>query len=488
MSIASSGTHIGSERLCNRVNHRRVSASTKCAKNSTTSSSESLKHFKDIPTSALRYSLLTSSSRLALLSVALSDSSSSSSSDRTRRETLERVLQSNVKVPLLYRSSGKRREVRKEGRRLSFQEVTAWMSDEEFQRAFRMQRSTFRKLVELLCVHLERNEAMALRVSDGPIPVQVRVGIALRLMAGGSAIDLMTLFHIPDATINYILREVSQALNSVLTLPGVPTSVPECRRLAEWMRCSRVVRNPFYGCIGAVDGMAIRIHKPREKDLPRDYRSRKGFFALPLQCLVDGKYRILCFSMRCVGATHDSMSYAVSNLAAFLRDGCLPREFWIVGDEAYVCSELLITPYARAVAPPGSARDALNFFLSSMRIHVEQAFGILVSKWAILQTSLNYSLRTTSSLIKSVILLHNFCIETSEPYFQPQRSQSGAAEEDATWRACVRISTDVFDEVEERLVGTLPLLLGDGERCVRRRKMVDIVQQQGLRRPAVRCA
>jgi len=63
-------------------------------------------------------------------------------------------------------------------------------------------------------------------------------------------------------------------------------------------------------------------------------------------------------SLRCVGSAHDAISYSVSNLARFLRNGGLPLCFWIAGDDAYECIDSIITPIPRRRAPLGSRKDA----------------------------------------------------------------------------------------------------------------------------------
>ena len=296
--------------------------------------------------------------------------------------------------------------------------------------------------------------------------------------------DLMQLFHIPDRTINLIFVEVLAAIARNFSAPGIPTSLAACRSLARSMKDSRPVRSPWHGCIGAIDGIAIKILKPREEELPRNFRSRKGFFALPLQCVVDGKYRILCFSLRCAGSTHDNMLFDVSNLSAMLLAGHIPFEFWIVGDEAYICMEQLITPYPGTVATPGSDESTFNYFLSSLRVHVEQAFGILVARWAILQTTLSYSIEVSMSVIRAAILLHNFCVEQSDSYFATPRSAATTEEENDEWRQWLATSMKVFDEVEGRHNGLVSLHQEVREVSVRRRETVRSVRH--LRRPLPR--
>lgn len=61
--------------------------------------------------------------------------------------------------------------------------------------------------------------------------------------------------------------------------------------------------------------------------------------------------------------------------------------YWVSVDAAYVCSEsLLVTYYSVQIQNPeeGVWRDAFNFFQRSLRVHVKQAFGNMVSRFGIL--------------------------------------------------------------------------------------------------------
>jgi hypothetical protein len=59
----------------------------------------------------------------------------------------------------------------------------------------------------------------------------------------------------------------------------------------------------------------------------------------------------------------------------------------VVGDNAYVCTEHLITPFMGS-SNLNSENDSYNFFLSQLRIRVEMAFGRLIAKWRSLRCSL----------------------------------------------------------------------------------------------------
>ena len=54
--------------------------------------------------------------------------------------------------------------------------------------------------------------------------------------------------------------------------------------------------------------------------------------------------------------------------------------------------------------------DAFNFFLSQLRIKIEQAFGMLVEKWRILKSPLTRNIRAAANIIMACARLHNFCI------------------------------------------------------------------------------
>ena len=60
--------------------------------------------------------------------------------------------------------------------------------------------------------------------------------------------------------------------------------------------CADGSRNLFSGCIGAVDGWIVKIKKPSKKDGvmdPKSFYSRKGFYGISVQAIVDKKKRVI---------------------------------------------------------------------------------------------------------------------------------------------------------------------------------------------------
>jgi DDE superfamily endonuclease len=85
-------------------------------------------------------------------------------------------------------------------------------------------------------------------------------------------------------------------------------------------------------------------------------------------------------SIRCPVATHDLLCYALSSLPIIIGGLCYG---WLtVGDEAYPAGDRILAPWrGRGLS---IEKDAFNYFRSSARIFIEQAFGVLIARWGIL--------------------------------------------------------------------------------------------------------
>jgi hypothetical protein len=96
-----------------------------------------------------------------------------------------------------------------------------------------------------------------------------------------------------------------------------------------------------------------------------------------------------------------------------LEAGLLAPELCLFGDNAYINSQFMATPYTGV---GGGSKDAYNFFHSQLRIRVECAFGLFTERWSILRRAMprNISLQKTIAMVISLAKLHNFCINQAE--------------------------------------------------------------------------
>lgn len=375
------------------------------------------------------------------------------------------------------RSGSKRRD------RQTFEKVTEHLSDMEFRRAFRMARVSFYKLLRLLRHHLHRDELQAARSSGGVISPSLRLAVTLRLLAGGSYLDQMLSFRVGRSTVFAIFKETIHALFQELKMPGIPRSEVEgLQKLADEFQRSRGAVSPLYGCVAALDGIAIEISKPPDDYIPRNFYCRKGMYALPVQACVDARYRFLYMSCKCTGSTHDSVAFAVSNLARELEESPLKTGYWIAADAAYMCSQGVIVPWSKSALQcdeKGLFRDSFNFFHSSLRIHVEQAFGILVRRWGILWRPISFSIADSLPIVSVCMRLHNFVIENDGHSFSYLSSfeESLATEAAKVWIQNTRI---LYDRFQPRSQGRRSDLLTSTMRDL----MTDELQIKGITRPA----
>ena len=96
----------------------------------------------------------------------------------------------------------------------------------------------------------------------------------------------------------------------------------------------------------------------------------------------------------------------------------LPLRKFVISDNAFVCSENLLTPFS-GLDEDEPAKDAFNFYLSQLRICIEQTFGMMTTKWRILCRPLQVHLKHVGKIFMCIIRLHNFnevyvCVINSE--------------------------------------------------------------------------
>ena len=95
-----------------------------------------------------------------------------------------------------------------------------------------------------------------------------------------------------------------------------------------------------------------------------------------------------------------------------------------------------------------SFKDAFNFYLSQLRICIEQTFGLMTGKWRILHQSLQRSLKNAGKVFMCITRLHNFCInegnisinniEGSErEFFHSNVNESGIIGSSVLWNIIV---------------------------------------------------
>jgi hypothetical protein len=367
------------------------------------------------------------------------------------------------------------------------------VSDTHFRRQFRMNRNTFSNLCNALSTvvgedtfrsesgtHFTRNSA-SLSSRGGLIPGEIKVAISLRLLAGGSYLDLMPLFDVSVSCIYVIFDEF---LGWVLAAFDFP--LRQFLHDENWCALENIAEpfsyssdGAFRGIIGALDGLAVRIRSPQLTEVsdPGNYYCRKGFFALNVQAICDRSRKFIwCYTSN-KGSTHDSMAFSNSRLYELLLTKVHLLEtkgFYLIGDSAYNLAPFLLVPYSTDDVRHERCNiyDAFNFYLSSSRIHIECAFGQLVRRWGILWKTLHFDLVKCQRIIQVCMLLHNF--------INDDKDSDSVNSDECDWRPHNQQGTN-GDRVER----AFPLVTDNNEQDVGGRRS-EAQEQYRLRGEAIR--
>ena len=168
------------------------------------------------------------------------------------------------------------------------------------------------------------------------------------------------------------------------------------------------------GCVGAVDGWLCQIKVPAGDEagnIRSFFSGHYQCYGLNVQACCDSSCKFIHVSITSPGGTNDVRAFAKSKLSQLIKN--LPMGLYLVGDNAYIACEQLLTPFSgRHKNDP--TKDAYNFHLSQLRIRIEQAFGMLVNKWRIFKSPLCKKLKNVPPLIMAAMRLHNFCVNERE--------------------------------------------------------------------------
>lgn len=176
-------------------------------------------------------------------------------------------------------------------------------------------------------------------------------------------------------------------------------------------------------CQGAIDCTHFDIQTPDCED-SRSYIDRHGKRSVILQAVVDSQGRFLNVHAGWPGSVHDSRIFNLSPLRKAIREGAIMQrpianvqghqvKPWLVGDAGYSLQPWMITPILGHHLDAKS--ESFNFYQSSTRIIVEQAFGILKARWRWLAGKMVITDATRlSDVIVVACILHNLMMRLND--------------------------------------------------------------------------
>ncbi|XP_018358169.1 PREDICTED: putative nuclease HARBI1 [Trachymyrmex cornetzi] len=154
------------------------------------------------------------------------------------------------------------------------------------------------------------------------------------------------------------------------------------------------------------------------------YYNYKGFYSIVLMAVVSASYRFMLVDIGAQGHHSNGGIFLNSTIGQMFHQdeldvpmpsvcstGRPPFPYMLVADEAFQLNKFTLRPY------PGrnitEEQKIFNYRLSRARRVVENAFGIMVAKFRILQKPLTTSVETSEKIVKAIIVLHNFLLSHS---------------------------------------------------------------------------
>jgi DDE superfamily endonuclease len=271
--------------------------------------------------------------------------------------------------------------------RVDFDAHMSRFTEKRFSRLYRLSKSDFLAVVGEIFPSIARTHSRPVDSAESLNP-QAILAVTRRYLAGGQALDLGWPFGIADSTTYQVIDEILEALNRHLKNIHFPETEAECER--EAAAFLRLRNSPLRGTIAALDGIAVDIFCSRLSCCPdpRKYYTRKGFFAICVQAYVSASNKISFVSTIHSGSTRDSTAFMSTPLYTHLskseQNGGLHAWCHVAADNAYsngAAGGRIVTPYSGNLIPH---QGAFNFNLSSLRILVEQAFGVIIGCFGIL--------------------------------------------------------------------------------------------------------
>ncbi|CAH1959275.1 unnamed protein product [Acanthoscelides obtectus] len=270
---------------------------------------------------------------------------------------------------------------------------------------------------------------------------KIKLQITLRFLATGNSLKSLSYeFRVAPCSISKFLPDVLIAIYEALKDYIQVPNTEECwREIMDGFndKCN------FPMCGGAIDGKHVQIRCPAHSG--SDYYNYKGTFSIVLLAVCDSELKFRYINVGHYGRASDGGVFARSNFKKKLEEMSLnaPEGMVLLGDQAFPLTDYLMTPYSRRLNL-SKKQKIFNYRLCRARRTVENAFGVLVSKFRILEKPIALLPETVDKIIKTCCVLHNWLKTRSSTYIEPglideENSETGDLVE-GSWRTIAQNS------------------------------------------------
>lgn len=189
----------------------------------------------------------------------------------------------------------------------------------------------------------------------------------------------------------------------------------------------------FPHVLGALDGKHIRINCPPGSG--SYFYNYKMFYSIILMAVVNAQYEFIFVDVGAEGKASDGGVWKKTSLFEYLSDELNPLNvpepspipgirdampYFFVADDAFALTPNLMKPYSMQGI---SKRNRIyNYRLSRSRMVVENAFGILSTKFRIFRKEISMYPEGVEKLVLASVVLHNYLRRKCGTSYMPQHA------------------------------------------------------------------
>ena len=239
-----------------------------------------------------------------------------------------------------------------------------------------------------------------------PISVGEELALTIRYLATGeSYTSLSCQFRVGRSTISKFLPEVCRAIQDEFTREYLrcPTTPDEWKELETEFR----IRWNVPHALGALDDKHVALKKPKNSGAL--YHNYKGLY---------GQYKFRWVDVDTAGSCSDAEIFNTCHLKRKIDDGSIgipdpapitqggrDVPYFILADDAFALKTWLMKPYGRRMLT--REERIANYRISRGRRVVENAFGILGSRFRVMMTTIELPPEKVRDVVSTCVVLDN---------------------------------------------------------------------------------
>jgi len=317
-----------------------------------------------------------------------------------------------------------------------FHAVRDHASEQRFRTFFRVSRSTFSKLRDVLWAHAR--PIIRRRRGGAQLALDLQLAITLyRLGHYGNACSVDAVADLFSVSVGAVIKSIRRVVKALSMIAPEHIKWPSrsCRAAS-----SRFAADGygFQGCIGATDSTTFTL---ADQPALRPWSSfdRKSMYSLNGIIKCDWNYNVINFTLWCTGAAPDTFVQSTADWhqhpAIYFSAG-----EYLLGDKGMLYTSRVIGPFKEPDCTSPAERN-FNYQLARLRDKSEHTISILKGRWSSLK-EVRVALATDKQFsfamgwVVACCVLHNFCVKEGDAFPEEALSDESPCIGDAAGGRC----------------------------------------------------